>query len=225
MSRLLIIFFLIINLKISAQISQYHLIMNKHSEYIPVQIHSKKRAVQIKKEVDKKLGYIYTVSIFDYKNQNQEYHRSSYFTFNSISQYTKAWLTDNTLLLTNNCSSQKQHFIVVIDMQSNVREYMRDFNTKYLRKYSMDLYKYSIDIQYSTLSVSTTIGSYTLPSYQWHCHEVNIFDNYVDVTLGSSGKSDASWNYNIASKKGGFMYKNKDIPTKIRSVPVTQLTK
>lgn len=216
MFRLYIIFFLVSNLEAFTRPAPMHLIHSAESGYVLVQAHTDKRVVRINKKADKKLGYIYTISTFDYQNKTQEYKRSSHFTFNSMSKYTKAWLTDNVILLTNNYSDNKEPCIAVIDTQSVIQEYMLDFNTKDLFKYRMALSKYSIDAYSMNVLISTTAGSYSVPAKIWHCYVVKIFESGVSITLGATGTSDANWNYDYELKKGGFWHKNEEIPTKIR---------
>ncbi len=170
-----------------------HLSNSTESAYLPMQSHTERYCASIKRNVLSADKNDYVVHIYQLNQQGNLYQVYRSFTFSSSSQYTKAWLTRDVLLLTNNGSEQLSPSIGIYHLGGVA---WHEYNAK---KDATGL----IRVAEVSIRVNTTAGCFKQQSNQWHELELDVYEDRVSIPLFSFNDSRLiHWTYYISDKKG-----------------------
>ncbi len=194
-----------------------YLMYSSISRRIPIQIDNNKYLAIVKRNVIKDNDCTYSITFFDFHNKIKKYKKTLQFSFKSPAHYTKAWLTNDFLLLTNNCSHQTLPHIAIFNINSRLGQ-------EYTTNFDLMGYRYPIQNTGVRICVSTSTGGYILRPIQWHQYEINFSDLRVDIDLGylSDTMNIVQWRYikdeQKEEGKGVFTYQNRNLPANIRKI-------
>lgn len=187
--------------------------ISQSSDALPILVYTDKVYARIQRSNCKNSYNSYTITLFDLNNKN--YIKTREYTFQSEAYYTKVWLTNRYLLLTNNCSTQKVPYIAIIELSSKL------MGTEHTPCFELN--QYDILGEGLTIRQSTFDGPVVIKPIQWHYYELNLCDNVARIQLGHNYNSKSNnkkirWEYSPRERIGGFFYENKDMPSNVKTI-------